>query len=284
MQDRTIIKLNISLFTQHFGNPNNPGIVLIMGATAQGSMWEESFCQSLANKGYFVIRYDHRDTGKSSRLDYAIEPYLLSDLADDLLSIIQAYELEQVTLIGASMGSFLAQHIAINHPQKVARLMCIMSSPNHLVFVDGFLKRDINHQLPSAHPKIMEFYEHIITLQPKDSQEAEQLYRDAWLAITDDHYLMDTRLFEGKILRRLKNPRYIHNHSLALANSPALTEQLHLIEAPSIIIHGEEDYILPIKHGEELARMIPHSSLIKVPHMGHCFNKESFQIILELLS
>lgn len=283
MNDYLISNGCIEIFTQSFGEPSNPAVLLIMGATAQAAMWETSFCEVLAEHNYFVIRYDHRDTGQSSRIDYDSNPYDLNDLADDILTIIKSYQLTKVHLVGASMGSFLAQHLAIKHPAIVSSLTCIMSSPNHLVFVDGFLKREHNHDLPTSHPKILEFYENIIALKPKSSDEAEELYKRAWIALTNSHHQLETRIFEGKILRRLQNPKYIHNHSLALANSPSMLENLHLITAPTLIIHGEDDYILPLEHGIKLSQLIKHSQFISIPNMGHCFDQISYDIIANAL-
>lgn len=275
MRQKFVKNGDVEINTEAFGDLNNPKIVLIMGATAQGLMWQDAFCNALASKGYCVIRYDHRDTGKSTRIDYKVNPYTLEDLAKDVLEIIKEYSGgDKVHLIGASMGSFVAQTICLKHPEKVATLTCVMSSPNHMIFVDGFEGRDTSkHPLPPSNPKILEFYQEILSVSAKDVDEDLAMHKEIWKKIATEesaHLNIDTRVFEGKILKRLKNPRYIHNHSLALVNSEDLFDKLKDIKTTTLVIHGTDDYVLPFEHGELLSKMIPNSTFIPYEGMGHC--------------
>ena len=276
---------NISIHTESFGSYTDPCILLIMGATAQGIMWDQDFCQQLADKGFFVIRYDHRDTGQSSRVDYNKDPYLLSDLALDALAILDHYEIVKANFIAASMGSFISQWIAIKYPERVQSLCLIMSSPNHHAFIDGFEGRDTSHHdLPPSNPKILEFYQKIVGISGASTgSDMNQLYREIWLKIEshESEELINLRVNEGKILRRLKNEKYIHNHSLALANSPSLTKDLNAIKAPTILIHGELDYILPVEHALKLRNYLHGCSLRIYKNMGHGFSSSILSKVMD---
>lgn len=285
MNSKIITNGSIQLYTEYFGDSNKPLVFLIMGATAQGVMWHEEFCNAIANCGYCVVRFDQRDTGKSTRINYEKSPYLLHDLANDLVAIIKAYSPNKpVHLVGASMGSFVAQSIALSNPDLLATLTCIMSSPKHTIFVDGFLGNDISHHpLPASNPKILQFYQEILSISTKDIDEDKKIHQEIWHNIADEnekHNNLDTRIFEGKILKRLKNKHYIHNHSYALANSKDLFDELKNITTPTLVLHGTDDYVLPFEHGLMLAEMIPNSKFIPINNMGHCLPlKESLNII-----
>ena len=275
MISRFITNNKISLYTESIGNASNPCVLLIMGATAQAVMWEDDFCQNLASHGFFVIRYDHRDTGKSDKIDYKAQPYLLSDLADDALLILDSYNIKKTYIIAASMGSFISQYIAVTYPEKILGLCLVMSSPNHHAFVDGFEGKGVlNHELPASHKNILKFYQSIIGISGSSIDEIDTLYRKLWLQIEnhEDEDLVNLRINEGKILRRLKNSKYVHNHSFALTNSPSLENEIHRIKCPTLLIHGELDYILPVEHSIKLSSLIKHSSLNIYKKMGHSFN------------
>lgn len=279
MHNKIIHHGEVQIYTENFGSPQNPCILLLMGATAQGVMWHDDFCNALASNGFFVIRYDHRDTGKSSRIDYAKHPYYLSDLAQDALSILDDYGIRKAHFIGASMGGQIAQTVAISHPQRVITLTCIMSTPNHLVFVDGFEGKDVTHHgLPASSPHILRYYEAILGIKASTQEESLALHKAALHEImTMPEHLVEVRIFEGRILKRLKSLTHIHNHSLALAASRDLHEDLHKIKAPTLVIHGSEDFILPIEHGRKLAYLIEGSKFIEYEHMGHCFSGDIFR-------
>lgn len=280
---QVINRNGIDVYTECFGQKENPAILLIMGATAQGLMWRSEFCKTLAEAGFFVIRYDHRDTGKSSKINYASSPYTFSDLAADCVAILDAYNIAKANIVGASMGSFITQYLAVYYPSRINKIALIMSSPNHQIFVDGFYKKNQQHELPFTHPMMMEFYNKILHIQPKDADEDLQLHKSIWQSLSNDHELIEQRIAEGKILKRLVNNKYTHNHSHALINSPSLESKLVKIQTPTLIIHGQEDYIIPIAHGKKLATIIDKSNFIEYNDMAHSFDSHHLKEIAKSL-
>jgi pimeloyl-ACP methyl ester carboxylesterase len=285
VRSRIVHNGSVEIYTESFGSSVNPTVLLIMGATAQRVMWPDSFCYALSSLGFFVIRYDNRDTGKSSHVDYVNNPYYLEDLGADALAILNDYGIESAHWVCVSMGGQIGQLNAIYNPNRVKTLTCIMSTPNHLVFVDGFEGRDVSqHGLPASNPKILRYYQAILGLKPSSKDEAAKMYKSVLQEImkTPEH-MVEIRVFEGHILKRLKGINHIHNHSLAMAGSKDLHERLNMIKVPTLVIHGKEDSILPVEHGKKLAELINGAEFVEYENMGHCFSDEIFdKLFLDL--
>lgn len=285
MQSKFVQSQGIQIYTESFGDTTNPAMLLVMGATAQGVMWKDSFCNALAAAGLFVIRYDHRDTGKSSKLLYEYTPYYLRDLTLDAIAVLDAYNIGKATFCGASMGSFICQMAALDFPDRVEKLICIMSSPNHLVFVKGFEGRDTTSLgLPGSNSGILQYYQAILDVKATTAEEAQRKYTEMLhQTMYVPERLAEVRIFEGRILKRLKSKYHIHNHAFALAKSCDLHEDLKNIKQPTLVIHGVEDYVLPIEHGRALAAAISDAQYIEYEDMGHYFTDAIFAHLAQTL-
>lgn len=119
----------IHLCTQSFGSPGDPGIVLVMGATASMMWWPDALCEALASSGRYVVRFDHRDTGDSTTGTPGQADYAVVDLADDVIAVIDEHGLDSAHLVGMSLGAFIAQLIALRDPNRVRTLTLIASEP-----------------------------------------------------------------------------------------------------------------------------------------------------------
>ena len=107
--EQKVVQTNgLEFWTESFGKKENPALLLIMGSGSQGIQWPQKFCEQLANKGYFVIRYDHRDVGLSSTIDYQKTPYTLLDMGKDAISILDSYGIKKAHIVGFSMGGPIA--------------------------------------------------------------------------------------------------------------------------------------------------------------------------------
>ena len=125
-----IIRANgVNLCVQTFGDRADPPILLIMGGASSMDWWEDVFCEHLMAGSRFVIRYDHRDTGRSVSYEPGAAPYSLRDLAEDAVGLLDAFGLESVHLVGMSMGGWIGQLVALDHPDRVASLTLISTSP-----------------------------------------------------------------------------------------------------------------------------------------------------------
>src|SRR3954451_22664687 len=129
MTERMVEANGVELCTEPFGDPADPPILLIMGLGASMLWWEEGFCQLLADGGRFVIRYDHRDTGRSITYEPGRPRYSGSDLVADARGVLDAYEIPVAHVVGVSAGGALAQRLALDHPDRVSSLVLISTSP-----------------------------------------------------------------------------------------------------------------------------------------------------------
>ncbi|MCG7625109.1 alpha/beta fold hydrolase [Epibacterium sp. Ofav1-8] len=131
---KMIDSAGITLATQSFGRASDPAILLVMGATASMLGWPDEFCGDLAQRGFFVIRFDHRDTGQSTTFAPGQADYALEDMAADVIAIMDAYGLDHAHLAGMSLGGLISQMVALQHPGRVATLTAVIL---HRIWVDG---------------------------------------------------------------------------------------------------------------------------------------------------
>lgn len=257
-----------------FGDPADPAMILIMGLGTQMIHWSEQFCQLLASKKLRVIRFDNRDIGKSTWLTNSRvpslwsfmgnslfnrkmnAPYLLDDMADDTLALMDALNINQAHLVGASMGGMIAQSIALKSPTRVSSLTSIMSTTG-------------NRSLPKAKKRIS-----AKLLKPLakelDLYVAQSL--DVWKVLHGDHFPYDYERIE-KVVRESRqrgfNPQGVARQLSAIIDSPDRTLGLQKLNIPSLIIHGDIDPLVPVQCGIATAEAIPGSTLKILEGMGH---------------
>jgi pimeloyl-ACP methyl ester carboxylesterase len=264
---------DLHLWTESFGDANRPAVLLIMGGMHQGIMWPDEFCTEIAQDGYYVIRYDHRDTGQSSSVDFTKHPYSLDDLARDALMILDGYGIQEAHLVGISMGGFLAQLLALDFPDRVLTLTLMMTSPDQRVYFAATMGKDTSrYELPAPS---QEFLEHLASARrnpPKTTDEAILNAVDGWRICNGNGVPFDAESMyrlQQRPWARAKTPSAAINHVLATVGSPGRTERLGRITVPTLVIHGQHDPCLPIEHGFALAKAVPKAKLVVIPEMGH---------------
>lgn len=264
----------LTIWSEAFGKPADPAVLLIMGAMNQGVVWPDEFCQKLAEAGNFVIRYDHRDTGKSSTIDFQKQPYDLDMLAQDAVAVLGGYKIRKASIAGLSMGGYIAQLIAINHPSFVDRLILISTSADHRPYMAATMGRGTeDFNLPAPENKFLDYIRATVETPPKTAIEIEENLIHGWEVTYGG-----TRTFPrehiaqiiGLCSTRSTNQTSPFNHALAVLASPDRLELVKRINAPTLIIHGRYDACFPIAHAEYLAKNIPNSQL-EILEMGHSF-------------
>ena len=159
-----------ALFTESFGDRDAPPVLLIMGAMASGVWWPSSFCVQLASRGRFVLRYDHRDTGRSTSYGPGGASYSTETLADDALSVLNAYKIESAHLVGMSLGGYLSQLLALKAPQRVRTSALIASE----------CLAPKSPAMPAMDPRILEFHARAATLDWADRGAVQEYQVEAW--------------------------------------------------------------------------------------------------------
>ena len=267
MSERFVDGNGIRIWTEDFGDRDNPPILLIMGASAQGIQWPEPFIERLTAAGRYAIRYDNRDTGRSTCFDFAKSPYTLDDLARDAVAVLDGYDLASAHVVGASMGGMIAQTLMLQHASRVRSATIIMSSP-----LAGSAVMS-NELLPGPSPEWMAKFAAGQSL-PIDTPEQKVEMRVAMFTLLAGRIPPDTAAIRAVATRevaRATNFAAQANHGLAVSASAPMDRRprLRTSTIPTLVIHGTDDPILPYAHGKALADAIPRARLLTIDGMGH---------------
>lgn len=259
------------IVSQAFGDPRDPAMLLIMGAMASMLWWPEALCKKLAGEGRFVIRYDNRDTGLSTKYAPGEPPYTFDDMADDAVRVLDSHGIGKAHVVGMSMGGMIAQRQALRHPSRVITLTVISSSPVGI---------DTSH-LPGTNEAYME---HSADGAKVDWSNREQVVD---FVVKDTHAIASTaHPFDEKAMRAFIQRDYDRsggflsatNHFM-LKGSEDLKGRLHEIKAPLLVIHGTSDPIFPVEHGAALADAIAGARLVRIGGGGHELHPQDWDTI-----
>ena len=252
----SVAKANgIELEYDTVGDAAAPAVVLIMGYTQQMIAWDERFCAALAARGFYVVRFDNRDVGLSSKIESG-PAYALDDMADDTIGLLDALGLRAGHLVGASMGGMIAQLAALRHPARVLSLASIMSTTG---------ERAVSVPTPAAWTALT---------RPVPADRAANLEQalEAWRVLSSPgHPFEEERLRErcARAYDRCYYPPGLARQFAAIFSARDRTSELATLEVPTVVIHGKDDPLIPPMAGEATARAIPGAELVLVERMGH---------------
>ncbi len=269
-----------------FGERTNPPILLIMGLSEQMITWQEEFCEAIASQGYFVIRFDNRDVGLSTKIDDApvpdlfalmqgehVEiPYKLIDMAKDAIGLLDTLNIGKAHVCGVSMGGMIAQTMAIEFPERIRSLISIMSTTGN---------PDLPPSTPEATAAIM---------APPESERAARIEQgvEMWKILEGGILPFDeqsTRERVGRSFDRSFYPLGTVRQFAAILGSGSRVEALKSVETPSLVIHGDADPLVPIEGGRDTANSIPGAKFVSIAGMGHNIPEDlAPQIISEIVS
>jgi pimeloyl-ACP methyl ester carboxylesterase len=250
----------VELCTEPFGDPAAPPILLVMGIGASMLWWEEGFCRLLADGGRYVIRYDHRDTGRSVTYERGRPGYTGADLVADAASVLDAYGIPAAHVVGVSAGGGLAQLLALGYPKRVLSLVLMSTSPA----TPG------TRELPGATERYQRF---LATVAVDWSDEASVI---EYLVEYERVLEGGARPFDEDGWRDLIRRDVERAHDIAASENHGLAEEGHVpsgslsvIAAPTLVIHGTADPMFPVEHGQALADEIPGARLLTLDGAGH---------------
>jgi pimeloyl-ACP methyl ester carboxylesterase len=267
--ERMVEANGVELCTEAFGDPADPPILLIMGMGGSMLWWEDGLCRMLAHGGRFVIRYDHRDTGRSVTYEPGQPGYTGGDLVADAAGVLDAYGIPAAHVVGVSMGGALAQLLALDFPDRVLSLVLISTSA----------ALPTGRKLP---PATEEFARFAATAKVDWSNPASIVE----YLVDYSRVLAGEREFDEAALRELvrrdveraRDAAAAQNHEL-LADDGRTRGPLSAIAVPTLVIHGTADPMFPLEHGEALADELPAATLLTLPGAGHGVARDDWDAI-----
>ncbi|MGE7716771.1 alpha/beta fold hydrolase [Priestia megaterium] len=268
-----ILKINkVEICTESFGNPNNPAVLLIMGAMSSLDWWDEGFCLRLAERERFVIRYDHRDLGRSTTYPPGTSNYTITDMADDAIGVLDAYSIEKAHIVGMSLGGMIGQILALRYPDRIDSLTLIASS----VFGTEAEK------LPPMDQRILDYHTKSTSIDWSNQEETVPYLAGGWKILSGTKPYEEERMYKlaEREAARAKQLPSRFNHAL-LQGGGQYYDRLSEINIPTLIIHGTKDPALPYEHGLALAKAISRAKLIALEGTGHEVHSEDWEQIIE---
>jgi pimeloyl-ACP methyl ester carboxylesterase len=260
----------VQICYQTFGDPSDEPLLLVMGLAGPMTWWDPGLCTRLAEAGFFVIRYDNRDVGRSSHLTGAVTlpklaaaffgarvraPYTLVDMAEDGLAVLDALGIDSANVCGISMGGMIAQTLAVTHPDRVRSLTSIMSTTG---------RRTVGWQHPSVMPTLLskgggkDAY-------VKSSVATWKLIGSPAYPETEDA----VRRRAAETYDRGVTAAGVARQMLAVITQPNRTKTLGRVTVPTTVIHGLADKMVHVSGGRATSMAVPGSELILIDGMGH---------------
>ncbi|MGZ4224733.1 MAG: alpha/beta fold hydrolase [Solirubrobacteraceae bacterium] len=272
----------IDLCYETFGDPGAPPMLLVMGLGGQMVLWDDRFCDTLAERGFFVIRFDNRDVGRSTILRELGVPsrtqlflrdrrgvkYSLDDMAGDAAGVMRRLDIAAAHVVGVSMGGMIAQLLAIQHPRRVRSLVSIMSTTG-------------NRRVGQAHPRL---WPRMVRRPRRDREGYIRDFIETYQTIGSTRYPPDPERMRGRAERcfdRGLHPSGAARQLAAVITAYDRTPFLRELNVATTVIHGSADPLVRPSGGRATARAIPGARLVMLEGMGHDMPPELWPEIID---
>jgi len=264
----------IQIEYQTFGDRSGRPLILIIGLGSQLIHWSEEILEQLVEEGHFVVIFDNRDTGFSSKMSEAGPPdlmgamdalmkgekpqvpYTLNDMGDDVVGLMDALDISKAHICGMSMGGAIAQTIAMRYPSRLSSLILIYASTG-------------NPRLPQAKPEVLGL---LMAPVPEDRDQFVDEQIKMRRIVSGSGFPLDEEWLRRRYARvfdRCNYPDGIGRNALATFTGGDRSGALSSITAPTLVIHGDEDPLVLVENGKDAAQAIPGSELMIIEGMGH---------------
>lgn len=279
------IRPKFTLAYQTFGDPTHTPLLLVMGLGAQMLSWSEEFCMELASRQFWVIQFDNRDVGLSTKMEQAAmprpwrllsasvfgtplaAPYLLRDMATDAVGLLDFLGIDRAHVVGASMGGMIAQEMAIHYPQRLFTLTSIMSTTG-------------NRRLRQPSWKMRAY---LLNRPPAEKQAYLTHTLAMWRILHGSQFAFDEDKMRQQLIRayeRMYYPIGTGRQLSAIVASGDRTAALKQVQIPTLVIHGDADPLVPVDGGHATAAAVPHAEKLIIPGMGHSLPEATWPTII----
>lgn len=278
----------LQLWTEGLGDPTHPPLLLIMGANTSAFGWPDELLALLVAGGRFVVRYDHRDTGRSSHRDIQQHPYAVADLAEDALAVLDGHGIQRAHVVGLSLGGSIGQILALEHRERLLTLTVMMTAALDVDFA-GNIGRALRGEpspdgLPTPDPQVLRAFAR--RGEPGRDREAELAWRvEGWRLLSGGGPFVesDFRRQEEKAIAHAGTHQQPTAHALATPFPVERGAELRSVTTPTLVIQAPRDPLNPPPHGRHLAELIPGARLVEIPGMGHALPSAVHQPLAELI-
>ena len=285
---RALVNGGIELEYDSFGLASDPALLLVQGLGAQMILWDERFCRRLADAGRYVVRFDNRDVGLSTKLDgvtvdpiavltarlsgtpLPTVPYTLSTMADDAFGLLDHLGIDVTHIMGASLGGMIVQTMAIEHPERVLSLTSIMSTTGEPDFFESE---------PDALAAL-------ITPAPREREAFIDSAAATWKIFASPRYydVEVTRDRAGASYDRSFYPEGPPRQMAAIFASGDRAAGLRELNVPTLVIHGRADRLIKLSGGERTASLVPGATLVVFNDMGHDLPEPLWPLVVNLIA
>ena len=289
MSEQYVKANGVRLAYDSFGDKGNPPLILIMGLGTQMIAWPDELCTGLAQQGFYVVRFDNRDIGLSEKMENAHipkasrlmllsklrlpmrVPYTLNDMARDVIGLMDSLGMSRAHIVGASMGGMIGQIVAALFPQRILSFTSIMSSSG-------------DRKLPGARQDIvMDMARRAMGMEAVTMEGTIAL----WRKIGSPGYQPSDEELAARITRSMERSNYpegYSRHLAAIIANGSRVDLLQKITAPTLVIHGKDDALVPVECGIDTAKHIRGSRLEVIVGMGHDLPGELVPTFVQLIS
>ena len=260
---RIVERGDVRLECESWGASDLPTVLLLAGTSCTRDWWPPMFCERLTARGVHVIRFDQRDTGASTTFPIGHPGYGLTDLVEDALAVIDAYSDDRAHLVGFSQGGWVAQRLAIDHPERVASLVLVSTRPTEHGAADP--------DLPEVTTQLMDAWATLPEPNWADREDVITSYVEGERVLAGSSFDEDAvRALCAAAVARSADPQAASNHPLMMP-SRRWREMLGQVDMPTTVLHGTADPLFPIGNGQALANAIPGATLRVMEGVGHEF-------------
>ncbi|AUS81784.1 alpha/beta hydrolase [Actinoalloteichus sp. AHMU CJ021] len=264
----------MELWTESIGDPANPPVLLVAGANSSALGWPDEFVARLVDGGRRVLRYDHRDTGRSTTRPFSDAPYPVARLAEDALGVLDGWGLRSAHVVGLSLGSTLGQLLALDHPERLRGLTLMLGAALDVDFVGNLRRAHTGEPDPGGLPLPRRDVLDVLARRaepPSDRAAALDRRVEEWRALAGPS-VFDAAEFRRWEERAIEHAGTLEQPSAHGAAEPVPTErgrELRGVRVPTLVVQGELDPLNPPPHGRHLADLIPGAVLWEVAGLGH---------------
>lgn len=285
MTDRIIQTADgISLWISDTGR--GEPVLLIAGANASGLMWPDEFVARIRTSGYRVILYDHRDTGKSDRIDFTTHPYFVADLCDDAIAVLDGLGVEKAHVVGLSLGGTIGQVLALDHAERLLSLSVMMAAALDIDFAGNWMRAIEGAgpvvDLPGPKPEVVSrFKSPLAERNPEIERRVEQ-----WRILSSPAVSFDAAEFAAREEAEIDHAGRIpapFAHALGAPIPLERGQELKSCSVPTLVIQAMDDPLNPPPHGRHIASLFANARLVEIADLGHALPNSRLNAVLQAL-